>query len=79
LHGPPCQSLNIGRVWRNSLELFWKLKFNLRKYPSNEIALELFGSKGYLSYFTFNSNTHATSYQGWANKIAQLAPLWQFF
>jgi hypothetical protein len=65
----------IGRVWRNSLKLFWKLKFNLRKYASNEIALELFGSKGYLGYFTCNSNIHATSYQGWANKIAQLAPL----
>jgi hypothetical protein len=35
----------------------------------------LFGFKGYLGYFTFNSNIHATSYQGWANKIAQFAPL----
>jgi hypothetical protein len=39
------------------------------------MTLELFGSKGYLGYFTCNSNIHATSYPGWANKIAQLAPL----
>ena len=49
---PQMPKLIYGPVWRNSQGLFWGLKFNSRKLPFNEITLELFGSK---SYLTFNA------------------------